>query len=162
MDQLELQTLAAELNADREIAIAAFELAVRRFDDGSPAGFDSAAHHLSRCYNVIEQMALRVAKAFENTIDDEKGWHTELMRRVSIRIPGVRPALFSEAVRQPLQELKAFRHVFVHAYDLQVDPERLALVLKHGGRMVEVLPGLVASFLVAVAKEQGLEPPRSA
>ena len=122
MDLLELQTLADELGEDSAIAATAFGLAARRFEERSPAGYDSSAHHLARCYNVIAQMALRVATAFENAVGDEKGWHTELIRRLSIRISDVRPALFPEELRQPLHELKAFRHVFVHAYDLELDP----------------------------------------
>ena len=74
MDLLELQTLADELAEDAAIAARAFALAARRLEERSPAGYDSSAHHLARCYNVIAQMALRVAKAFENVVDDEKGW----------------------------------------------------------------------------------------
>ena len=160
MEQLELQTLSDEMAADCAIAIGAFGLAVRRFDEGSPAAYDSAAHHLTRFYNVIEQIGLRIAKAFENSVDDERGWHTELIRRLSIPISGVRPALFPEGLRQSLHELRAFRHVFVHAYDLDVDPEKLALVLKYGRRVADALPGLATSFVGTVAREQGLEPAR--
>ena len=53
MDLLELQTLADELAEDRVVAVSAFELAARRFEEGSPAGYDSSAHHLARCYNVM-------------------------------------------------------------------------------------------------------------
>ena len=160
MDLLELQTLTDELAEDAAIAARAFALAARRLEERSPAGYDSSAHHLARCYNVIDQMALRVAKAFENAVDDEKGWHTELIRRLSIRISGVRPAFFPEELRQPLHELKAFRHVFVHAYDLELDPEKLALVLKYGRNVAKVLPRLVTRFVSEVAREQGLEQPR--
>lgn len=58
MDQLELQTLTDEIAADCAIAAGAFELAASRFDEGSPAVYDSAGHHLTRFYNVIEQMCL--------------------------------------------------------------------------------------------------------
>ena len=159
MDALELQTLASELADDAAVAVGALQLAERRYAEGTPASFDSCAHHLSRCYNVIEQMGLRVAKAFENSLDDDKGWHTELIRRLSIRIPGVRPALFSEEIRQPLQELRAFRHVFVHAYDLDVDPDKLALILKYGRAAADRLQALVTAFVAAVAREQGLDLP---
>jgi hypothetical protein len=160
VDLLELQTLADELTADAGIAVSAFRLAAHRFEERSPAAYDSAAHHVARCYNVIEQMALRVAKAFENAVDDEKGWRTELIRRLSIRISGVRPAFFPEELRQPLHELRAFRHIFVHAYDLELDPEKLALILKYGRKVAEALPQLVNGFGSDVAREQGLEQPR--
>lgn len=157
MDALELQTLASELEADAGVAVAAIDVAAQRFAEGSPSGHDSAAHHVSRAYNVIEQMALRVAKAFENSVDDERGWHTELIRRLSIGINGVRPPLFPGELRQPLQELRAFRHVFVHAYDLSIDPEKLALILKYARVVRGQLPGLVPAFVAAVAHEQGIE-----
>ena len=160
MDALGLQTLASELEADVVVVVAAIDLAGRRFAEATPSGHDSAAHHLSRAYNVIEQMALRVAKVFENNVDDERGWHSELIRRLSIRIEGVRPPLFTAELRPPLQELSAFRHLFVHAYDLTIDPERLRLVLKHADVVRERIPGLVSVFVAAVADEQGLERPR--
>jgi hypothetical protein len=160
MDALALQTLASELNADVAVVVAAIDLAGRRCAEGTPSGRDSAAHHLSRAYNVIEQMALRVARVFENNVDDERGWHTELIRRLSIRIEGVRPPLFTDELRQPLQELRAFRHVFVHAYDLTIDPEKLGLILKYAHVVRERIPALVSAFVAAVADEQGLERPR--
>lgn len=160
MDAVDLQTLASELRADVRLAVSAVDLARQRFAEGTPAARDSAAHHVSRSYNVIEQLALRVAKAFENNIDDERGWHTELLRRLSLRIEGVRPALFDDGLRQSLQELRAFRHVFVHAYDLTIDPDKLALVLKYAHVVAERLPELVDQFLMTVAEDQDLEPPK--
>ena len=160
MDALALQTLASELAADVDVIVAAIDLASRRYAEGTPSGHDSAAHHRSRAYNVIEQMALRVTKVFENNIDDDRGWHTELIRRLSIRIDGVRPPLFDDHVRPPLQELRAFRHVFVHAYDLTIDPEKLSLILNYAHIVRERIPGLVSAFVAAVADEQGLERPR--
>lgn len=157
MDAVDLQTLASELRADVDIAVSAITVAAERFAERTPSGFDSAGHHISRAYNVIEQMGLRVAKAFENNIDDERGWHTELIRRLSIRIDGVRPALFPDDLRQPLQELRAFRHVFVHAYDLVIDTEKLALILKYARIVQAALPGLVTAFVAAVADEQGID-----
>ena len=104
MDALGLQTLASELEADVAVVVAAIDLAGRRCAEETPSGHDSAAYHLSRGYHVIEQMALRVAKVFENNVDDERGWHTELIRRLSIRIEGVRPPLFTDELRQPLRQ----------------------------------------------------------
>ena len=59
MDALESQTLASELEADGAVVVAAIDLAGRRCAEGTPSGHDSAAHHVSRAYNVIEQMGLR-------------------------------------------------------------------------------------------------------
>lgn len=114
-------------------------------------------HQLSQMYNAIEQMALRVAKAFENSIDDEKGWHGALLTRLSIPIPGVRPALLPPELKLGLSELKGFRHVVVHAYELELDPEKLALLLKYARQTAERLPGLVDTFVLQVAREQQID-----
>lgn len=157
MDRIELRTLADEITKDAEVARAAQQNAETRFRDKTEASYESCAFHLTRFYNVIEQMALRVAKAFENCIDDEKGWHTGLIRRLSIRIQGVRPPLFSDEIRQPLHELKDFRHVFVHAYELELDPDKLAILLKYACQVADHLPGLVGAFIQNVAREQQID-----
>ncbi len=72
----------------------------------------------------------------------------------------MRPPLFTDELRQPLQELRAFRHVFVHAYDLTIDSEKLGLILKYAHVVRERMPGLVSAFLTAVAAEQGIDRPR--
>ncbi len=159
MDVVALQTLSSELSADAAVAVSAIDIANQRFAEGTQSGHDSAAHHVSRAYNIIEQMGLRVAKAFENNIDDERGWHTELLRRLSIRIDGVRPAFLTDDVRQPLQEMRAFRHVFTHAYDLTVDHRKLALILEYARVVQGRLPTLVSAFIAAVARDQGLSEP---
>ena len=160
MDLLELQTLADEILNDGRVAVQASDLAQIRFNESTPSGYDSCAHHLARFYNIVEQMGLRIAKAFENNIEDEKKWHTELLNRLSIRIHGVRPPLFTEDVVQPLHELRAFRHVFVHAYDLKLDPDKLTLLLKYSRLIAGKLPGMLTDFIRSVATEQGLELPQ--
>jgi hypothetical protein len=159
MDSLALQTLHAEMLDDCRVTLDAFRKAVARFALKEEIGYEGCAHHLCRMYNAFEQMGLRVAKAFENNIDDEQGWHSALLNRLAISIAGVRPALVPPEMKSPLRELKAFRHVFVHAYELELDPEKLGLLLKYAGVVAEKLPELVIAFTHAVAQEQGLQEP---
>jgi len=142
---------------DVRIALDAYRKAVDRHARGDEVGYEACAHHLSRMFNAFEQMALRIAKVFENNIDDEQGWHSALLKRLALAIPGVRPALIPSELRLPLNELKAFRHVVVHAYDLQLDPEKLALVLKYAAQVADRLPELADRFLESIAAEQGPE-----
>lgn len=60
-------------------------------------------------------------------------------------------------LKLPLQELKAFRHVVVHAYELELDPEKLALVLKYARNAAQHLPAVVEEFIRNVATEQQIE-----
>lgn len=157
MDRIELQTLREELLHDCRVAVEAWRKAEGRFARQEEMAYEACAHQLSRMYNAMEQMGLRVAKAFENSIDDEKGWHGALLNRLSIPIPGVRPALIPPALKLGLSELKGFRHVVVHAYELELDPEKLALLLKYARQAAECLPGMVDTFVRQVAREQQID-----
>lgn len=158
MDAVELQTLRSEMLEDCRVAAEAFQRALTRFERREEIAYEACAHQLCQMYNAFEQMGLRIAKAFENSIDDEKGWHSGLLNRLSIPIEGIRPALIPEDLKLPLQELRAFRHVFVHAYELTLDPDKLALVLKYGRQLADVLPSVAREFARRVAQEQHIDP----
>lgn len=159
MDAIALQTLRKEMVRDCEVALDAFRTAAERFEHREEIAYDSSAHHLCRMYNVFEQMGIRVTKVFENNLGDEQGWHSALLSRLTIRIDGVRPALIPQELKQPLRELKDFRHVWVHAYDLELDPAKLSLLLGYARKVAERLPQLVEQFIRLVAQEQGLDIP---
>ncbi len=78
---------------------------------------------------------------------------TALLGRLAIPIASVRPALLPAELKAPLRELKAFRHVFVHAYELELDPDKLRLLLKYGDRVGERLISLVHEFVSKVSAE---------
>ncbi|PZR76879.1 MAG: hypothetical protein DLM73_01610 [Chthoniobacterales bacterium] len=156
MDDIELATLREELRKDCEVAQAAGQLAKERFEGDSAASLEACAYNLARLYNVIEQMAQRVARLFENSIDEDRGWHAELIRRMTIEIGGVRPALFPENLAHPLRELRAFRHLVTHAYDLTLDPDKLRLLLKYAGQVVGALTPLAHDFTQNVAAMHNL------
>ena len=153
MDRIGLQTLHDEMRDDARIMQDAFAKASQRFARGDDVGYESCAHQLCRLYNAFEQSGMRVAKAFENHIDDEQGWHVALLNRLSIGIAGVRPALIPHELKNALYELRGFRHVFVHAYDLELDPEKLALVLKYAEQAVVQFPALIERFVGGVEQQ---------
>lgn len=147
MDRIGLRTLEAELRADSAEAGGALAALRSRLEVAGPAGQEAAAFQLVRLYNVVEQMSLRVAKAFENHLDDETGWHAELIKRLSIDIPGVRPPLWPAALGAPLRQLRGFRHVVTHAYDPTLDPARLALVVRDAETVVAALEPACLAFV---------------
>ena len=157
MDHVALQTLREEMLDDCRVALDAAQKAVARFERREEVAYEGCAHQLCRFYNAVEQTGLRVAKSFENNIDDEQGWHSALLNRLAIKIEGLRPALIPPELKLPLQELKAFRHVFVHADELELDPEKLALLLKYARQVADRLPALVEEFVRQVAREQQIE-----
>jgi len=44
---------------------------------------------------------------------------------MTLEIPGVRPQVLSPASHALLNELRGFRHVFRHAYDYELSPDKL-------------------------------------
>lgn len=159
MDAIELTTLRQELLRDVEVAETSLATARQRFAGAGAAYEEACAFHLCRLFNVIEQMALRVAKRFENAIDDPARWHAELIRRMTLDIPGVRPPLFSRELAAPLSELRGFRHVFTHAYELVLRREKLELLLTDADSVVSGLRERALRFVEEVAKLHGIQQP---
>jgi hypothetical protein len=155
MDELGLNTLRSELREDCRVVADAARLARERFGAGRAEQLEACAYQLARLYNAVEHVAVRVARAFENNIDDDQGWHMELLRRLSIEITGIRPALWSGDVTLDLQELRAFRHVVRHAYDLVLQAHKLSPLIESGERVAKELPGVCQQFCRAVAAGRG-------
>ena len=151
MDELTLVVLKAEVVDDCRVLGQTAALARDRFGAGREAELEACAFQLARLYNIAEQLALRIAKAFENNIDDEQGWHMELMRRLGIEIPGVRPALFSAELISDLHELRGFRHVVRHAYDLTLQKNKLQPLLDVADRVATLMPAACAAFFKSVS-----------
>jgi hypothetical protein len=153
MDRIGLQTLRAEMLADGRIMQDASAKARERFALNNQIAYEACGHQLCRLYNAFEQGGLRLAKAFENHIDDERGWHATLLNRLSLEIEGVRPALLPQELKVAMTELHGFRHVFVHAYDLELNRQKLQPLLEHAERVAVLFPNLVEAFVAAVDKQ---------
>lgn len=123
--QLEKEYRAVEENWDLN------DDAWGRIRNGADHPLDWAAlgYTLHAVYTSMENYFLRIAKAFENDLPGES-WHRELLDRMQLEIPGVRPALLDRESVRVIDELRAFRHVFRTLYDERLDAERLALLQK--------------------------------
>lgn len=147
MDRVDLASLRAEMLADTTVFVNAIDQATHRFGSRTVPELESATFHLTRAYNALEQMALRAARRFENHIDDDRSWHAEIIRRMSLEIPGVRPRLFPLDLCDDIQELRSFRHVVVHAYDLTLRADKMQIVLTAAQTVQGALPKAVEGFL---------------
>lgn len=85
----------------------------------------AAAYTLHNIYNGLENSFDQISRSCENHITDPAQWHRELLEKMFLEIPAVRPAVLSEGCRRLLNDLRGFRHVFRHSYDFQIDAERL-------------------------------------
>lgn len=87
------------------------------------------SYYLHNLYNAFENIFQNIAAAFENSIDDMSRWHTQLLERMRLDVMPLRPAIIDDEAYNALDELRRFRHMFRHAYSLQLDPMRLGIVL---------------------------------
>lgn len=86
---------------------------------------NSLAYKLHNLYSAYEDMFKLIARFFENQVEDFSRYHTDLLKRMSIEIEGIRPNILSEESFRVLDELRGFRHVFRHAYGYELDAERV-------------------------------------
>lgn len=105
-----------------------------------------AAYYVNQVYSGFERIFKNVTKAFENEIS-QNGWHKSLLDRVSLEIEDIRPALISGDSFRCLDELRSFRHFFRHAYDIDIDSEKFAIIAKRVDKLKVYFKGDIAAFL---------------
>ena len=67
-------------------------------------------------YTAIEAMGERIVSRVDGTLPTGERWHQELLGRLGVEIPRVRPAVIGAQTRAHLARLLRFRHFFRHAY----------------------------------------------
>ncbi len=91
----------------------------------NPEKISHLAYQFHNLYGALEDFFQEVAKTFENRVEDPSRCHRELLKRMAMEIPGIRPEVLSPASHVLLNELRGFRHVFRHAYDYELSPDKL-------------------------------------
>src|SRR5437870_4513970 len=88
---------------------------------------DAAAqgYTLHNIYCALENCFDQISRTFENHIVDSSRWHRELMVKMFLAIPDLRPAVLPDSLQSALNDLRSFRHLFRHGYDFELDSARL-------------------------------------
>lgn len=127
MDREAIKTLIADIRADLE----AIERILQQMDqtrqdmgpDEPPSLQEKAAigYLLHNLYSAFENIFKNIATAFGNMIGEPQTRHATLLRRMTLEIEGVRPKVIGPEDYDALDELRRFRHIFRHAYALELD-----------------------------------------
>ncbi len=125
MDALALELLKRQLMADGLILSAAAATASNCLAHPAEMALSAAAFELNRFYNALERGFENIARTFENNLRPGQGYHEALIERMSLTIPGVRPAFLPPSAKQPIRDLKSFRHFVRHAYDAPLIRDRI-------------------------------------
>ncbi len=158
MDPAGLTILLTELKADCAVAADASRKAGLRFREKTPGRLEACAYELARLYNVLEKMLERICGAFENHFEPRGDYHEKLLQRLSLDLPGIRPAFIPPNRVSEVRELKGFRHVMRHAYDLTLRNDRLGELVDVAEALMGDLPAWCDQFALKVRAEQQWPP----
>lgn len=87
--------------------------------------WDAIALNLHSFYTGLERVLRHIAVQVDGHLPEGGEWHQELLRQMTIPLPRVRPAVFSNATSQRLDEYLRFRHVVRNIYAFEFDPQRI-------------------------------------
>jgi len=154
VDGVALRILREGLKQDAAVMLASADRASLRLVEGHPGSVEAAGFELQRVYNVLEKAFERVCEAFENHFEKKGDYHEKLIERLSLDLPEIRPAFLPPTARASVRELKAFRHLFRHAYDLELRRERVEPLAASAADIASEFPRWIEAFVTRV--EAGL------
>jgi hypothetical protein len=123
-------------------------------DDATQEQLIVLSYRLHNLYNAFENIFRNVAAVFENSIDEAAGWHAQLLQRMRLDLVPVRPALIDQPAYEKLDELRRFRHLFRSNYGIELDAERIRLVLRKALQLREIYLAQMEGFLALVRAVQ--------
>jgi hypothetical protein len=98
--------------------------------------FAALGYTLHNLYTSFESLFFRVAKFFENNLEQSE-WHTSLLERMTLDISGVRPALVDIDFSNRIGELMRFRHLFRNLYKTPLIPQKVLFANQYAEGIVE-------------------------
>ncbi len=112
------------------------------------SSYDRAAigYYLHSFYNGCESIFRSIARFFENDLGRDS-WHSDLLKRMKLAVPGFRPAVIDDELFTLLDDFRAFRHKFRHAYTFELDWDKERLVAKKFRRTLTLLQTQITHFL---------------
>lgn len=110
-----------------------------------------SAFYISQVYSGFERIFKNIAKTFENAIEEDF-WHKSLLERMGLEIKGIRPALLSPDSLELLNELRAFRHFFRHAYDADISRDKFKIVAEKALKIKKLYIRDINKFLTFLDK----------
>lgn len=142
-----IKLLKADIAADEQVIARLYEALAGTWDrPDTPEQAIVVGYYLHNLYMGFAHIFERVAEMFENQIADKSQWHAQLLRRMSLDIPEMRPRLISDEAYECLDELRRFRHVFRSAYTIRLDADRLKLAISRARRLRELYPAEFSRF----------------
>ena len=113
------------------------------------------AEVLDDTYTALETLFLRVSQFFENRLAPDR-WHSDLLEKMTLEVPGIRQRLIGRPTYQHLAELMRFRHFKRHYVEQQYDWDRIDFLAQTYEKVKPLIAGDLDrfdQFLVRLARE---------
>lgn len=104
----------------------------------------TVALDVHRWYTALESLIERVERVLGALPISSERRHRELLEGATLELQGARPALLPRELLPDLLDLLGFRHFLRHAYVVELDPERLRVVVV---RFERTAPRVVESLV---------------
>lgn len=78
-------------------------------------------------YTCVETFLFRVSQTFENNLRKDS-WHKDLLEKMSLNIPNIRPAVLSHESANILMDLLQFRHFRRYYFNFDYDWDKITLI----------------------------------
>ena len=155
MDRIGLKILHQELLADARVLQDAARAARERMAQTFTGSSEACGYQLNRFCKILERGFERICESFENHFEKRGDYHEKLISRMTLSLPGIRPAFLPNECVESLRELKGFRHVFRHAYDLILISDRMESLVNHAEKLAAEQPRRIESFIREVQVDIG-------
>ena len=121
-----------------------------------PDNFDLVvlAEIITDYYTCLETAFVRVSKTFENNLEKSR-WHTNLLERMIIEIPGIRKALLTDRSYNLLKEIMRFRHFKTYYFELDYDKDRIDFIEKKYKEAVPLVLQELEQYIIFLQKLNG-------
>jgi hypothetical protein len=106
-------------------------------------------------YNTLENTFEQISRTFENHVKDTTHWHRELLDKMFLDMQPLRGAILPATCRAALHDLRGFRHVFRHAYEVGLDREKVLDVWHRWTEQRATVLGALEAFAEALGSSIG-------
>ena len=121
------------------------------------AYLNSVALNLHSFFSALERVFELIALELDGGALGGDSWHTELLRQMSMDVPGVRPPVLQPDTAARLDEYRKFRHRIRNIYATNLDPDRMAPLVTGLPALWQAVHQELAAFAAFLADLSGAD-----
>ncbi|MEM6714962.1 MAG: hypothetical protein AAF827_17655 [Cyanobacteria bacterium P01_D01_bin.6] len=119
-----------ELQRLDQIVATANNQALKANKTGDDDFLKAAALSLQNYYIDVERIFAEVAKQVDQSLPTGRNSHQKLLEQMQLEIPVTRPPVLLPETASQIDEFRAFRHVVMHRYGFELQPQRVRELVK--------------------------------